>query len=194
MGALDVSKSDPNVIYAGMGEACIRVDVTHGDGVYRSVNSGESWSHLGLEDTRHISRLRIHPDDPDTVYVGALGNAFAPNKQRGVFRSYDGGQNWTNVLYKSEFAGIADLAMDPNNPRILFASMWQAQRSFWYMNSGGPDSGLYRSLDSGDTWINLSSRTGLPKGVLGRIGIASAGAKRGGMWALIEAEDGRLFR
>tara|TARA_Y100000590_G_scaffold233156_1_gene262656 strand:+ start:48865 stop:52005 length:3141 start_codon:yes stop_codon:yes gene_type:complete len=194
VGALDVSKSDPNVIYAGMGEACIRVDVTHGDGVYRSVNSGESWSHLGLEDTRHISRLRIHPDDPDTVYVGALGNAFAPNKQRGVFRSYDGGQNWTNVLYKSEFAGIADLSMDPNNPRILFASMWQAQRSFWYMNSGGPDSGLYRSFDSGDTWINLSSRTGLPKGVLGRIGIASSGAKPGRIWALIEAEDGGLFR
>ena len=177
-----------------MGETCIRIDVTHGDGVYRSDDAGATWKHLGLDDTRHISRVRVHPNDPDLVYVAAFGHAFGPSAQRGIFRSRDGGESWQNVLYKSEDAGAADLSMDPNNPRILYASLWEARRSFWAMNSGGPGSGLYRSTDGGDTWDELTRNPGLPEGVVGRIGVAVSPARTGRVWALIEAEDGGLFR
>ena len=142
VGAIAVSDSDPSVVYAGMGEATIRLDVTHGDGVYRSNDGGHSWVHLGLEDTRHISSVRIHPTNPDIVYVAALGHAFGPNEQRGVFRSRDGGKSWDCVLYKSENAGAGDLSIDSSNPNFLFASIWQVRRNFWNLNSGGPDSGL----------------------------------------------------
>ena len=194
VGAIAVAQSDPNVVYAGMGETCIRIDLTHGDGVYRSDDAGATWTHLGLEDTRHISRVRVHPGDPDLVYVAAFGHAFGPSSQRGIFRSKDGGESWQNVLYESEDAGAADLSMDPNNPRILYASMWEARRSFWAMNSGGPGSGLYRSTDGGDTWDEITRRPGLPKGVVGRIGVAVSPARTGRVWALVEAEDGGLFR
>ena len=194
VGAIAIAQSDPNVVYAGMGETCIRVDVTHGDGVYRSDDAGATWKHLGLEDTRHISRLRVHPNDPDLVYVAAFGHAFGPSSQRGIFRSKDGGESWHNVLYKSEDAGAADLSMDPNNPRILYASMWEARRSFWAMNSGGPGSGLYRSTDGGETWDEITRRPGLPEGVVGRIGVAVSPARAGRVWALVEAADGGLFR
>ena len=147
VGALAVSESDSNVIYAGMGEACIRIDVTHGDGVYRSTDAGHTWSHVGLEDTRHISRVRIHPNNPDIVYVAALGNAFTSNKERGIFRSTNGGRDWEQVLYKDENTGAADLSIDPSNPRIMYAALWEARRSFWSIKSGGDQSGIYRSTD-----------------------------------------------
>ena len=137
IGALAVSQSDPNVIYAGTGETTIRVDVSYGDGIYRSTDAGKTWKHLGLEETRHIGEIRIHPEDPDTVYVAALGHAFGPNPERGVYRSTDGGENWELILHQSDQAGAIDLSMDPNNPRILFASIWQAHRNFWHLSSGG---------------------------------------------------------
>ena len=194
VGAIAVAQSDPNVIYTGMGEACIRVDVTYGDGVYRSIDAGKTWTHLGLENTRHISRIRIHPNNPDLVYVAAFGHAFGPNEQRGIFRSKNGGRTWENILHKSDIAGAADLSMDPHNPRILYASIWQAQRSFWSMDSGGPDCGLYRSTDGGDSWQEITRQTGLPQGTIGRIGVSVSPAKTGLIWALIEAEDGGIFR
>ena len=194
IGAIAVSNSDPNIIYVGTGEACIRVDVTHGDGVYKSTDAGASWKHVGLSDTRHISRVRIHPDNPDLVYVAALGHAFGNNNERGIFRSVDGGETWENILFVNDETGAADLCIDPNNPRILYAGMWEGKRSFWEMKSGGEKSGLYRSIDGGDTWDNLTGNSGLPKGLMGRIGVSASGALSGRVWALIESEHGGLFR
>ncbi|MGH2544927.1 MAG: WD40/YVTN/BNR-like repeat-containing protein, partial [Ardenticatenaceae bacterium] len=189
VGAIAISESDPNVIYAGMGESCIRLDVTYGDGVYKSTDGGRTWQHIGLEDTRHISRIRIHPRNPDVVYVAALGHAFGANRERGIFRSMDGGKTWEHVLFKSEDAGAADLTMDTNNPRILYAAIWQVRRNFWSLTSGGPDSGLYRTTDGGDTWVEISDNPGLPRGLKGRMGVAASPAKAGRVWATIEADD-----
>ena len=194
VGAIAVSDSDPSVVYAGMGEACIRLDVCHGDGVYRSNDGGRSWEHLGLEDTRHIARVRIHPTNPDIVYVGALGHAFGPNLQRGVFKSTDGGKNWKHVLFKSENAGAADLTIDPNNPRVLFASIWQVRRNFWNLTSGGPDSGLWRSMDGGETWEDVSGNKGLPDGPFGRMGVSISPSKPGRVYATVEAGEPGVFR
>ena len=167
VGALAVSQSDPNIVYAGMGEATIRIDVSHGDGVYKSSDGGRSWQHCGLGDTRHIGKLRIHPQDPDTVFVAALGHAFGRNDQRGVFRSRDGGASWQRVLFVSDKAGAVDLSIDQNNPRIVYASIWEARRDFHTIQSGGEDSGIWRSLDGGDSWQNISSQPGLTAGTLG---------------------------
>jgi photosystem II stability/assembly factor-like uncharacterized protein len=194
VGALAVAASDPNVIYAGMGEATIRLDVSHGDGVYKSTDGGKSWSHIGLSDTRHIGKIRIHPHNPDIVYVAALGHAFGPNEERGVFRSTDGGRSWAKVLYKSEKAGAIDLTLDIQNPRILYASIWQARRSFWHLSSGGPESGLYRSTDGGESWTEITNNRSLPEGIKGKIGIAASPVQSGRIWALVEAEKGAFFR
>ena len=194
VGAIAVAPSDANVIYVGMGECCIRGDVSHGDGVYRSTDGGKTWKHLGLKDTRHIARIRIHPQNPDVVYVAALGHAFGPNSERGVYRSLDGGRTWEQILFRSEDAGAIDLSMDPNNPRIIFAAIWEARRTPWSLTSGGPGSSLYVTTDGGDSWTDISDRPGLPKGVKGRIGVAVSPAKRDRVWALVEAENGGLFR
>ena len=194
VGALAVADSDPNIIYAGMGESCIRGNVSHGDGVYRSTDAGRTWAHLGLEDTRHISRIRVDPRDPDVVFVAALGHVFGPNEQRGVFRSKDGGQTWERVLFKSEKAGAADLSMDPSNPRVLYAAIWEAGREPWKLTSGGPDSGLYKTTDGGDTWTELTDNEGLPEGVKGRMGVAVSHARSGMVWAIVESKEGGLFR
>ena len=194
VGAIVVSEADHNVIYAGMGESCIRLDVSYGDGVYKSTDGGKSWVHLGLEDTRHIARIRVHPNDPDLVYVAALGHAFGPNQQRGVFRSKDGGKTWEQVLFRSEKAGAIDLCLDPNNPRILYAAIWETQRTPWSLSSGGPDSGIFKSTDGGDSWQELNDNPGLPTGIKGRIGLAVSAAKSGRLWATVEAEDSALFR
>ena len=194
VGALAVAPSDSNVIYAGTGETTIRIDVSHGDGMYRSTDGGRSWTHIGLSDTRFIGKIRVHPEDPATLWVAALGHAFGPNKERGVFKSSDGGKNWQQVLFVSEKAGAVDLTLD-SNPRILYASVWEAQRSFWQISSGGPDSGLWQSFDGGETWLNISHRQGLPKGVVGKIGVAASPARAGRVWALIEhAKEGGLYR
>ena len=194
VGAIAISESDPNVIYVGSGEGCIRIDVTHGDGVYKTTDGGKTWRNVGLKDSRHIGRVRIHPQDPNTVYVAASGHAFGPNSERGVYRSTDGGESWKNVLYKSDDAGAIDLSMDPNNPRVIYATIWQRQRNFWEMSSGGPDSGLYKTTDGGDTWQELTGNPGLPDGLIGRIGVAVSPAKPGRVWALVENENGGLFR
>lgn len=194
VGAIAVSEADPNVVYAGTGESCIRGNVSHGDGVYRSTDGGKTWAHLGLEDTRHIARVRIHPGDPDTAYVAALGHAFGPNDQRGVFRTTDGGITWERVLYRSENAGAIDLSLDPNNPRVLYASIWQVRREPWKLTSGGPESGIFKSIDGGDTWSEITEHSGLPEGMKGRIGVAMSPARPDRVWALVEAEEGGLFR
>ncbi len=194
VGALAVSDSDPNVIYAGMGESTIRLDVSYGDGVYKSVDGGQSWKHMGLADTRHIGKVRIHPKNPDIVYVAALGHAFGPNQTRGVYRSKDGGKHWERVLYKSDKAGAVDLTFDPHNPDILYASIWETYRNFWELSSGGPDSGLWKSADGGDTWTDISENPGLLKGLKGKIGVAASPVKAGRVWALVEHADGALFR
>ena len=194
VGGIAVSLSDPNVIYVGMGESCIRGNVSHGDGVYRSTDAGKTWSHLGLERTRNIGKVRVHPTDPDTVYVAALGHAHGSNPERGVLRSRDGGKTWKRVLYRSANAGAVDLSMDPNNPRILYATIWEAVRRPWELVSGGAGSGVFRSTDGGDTWTEISRAKGLPKSTLGKIGIVASAAKSGRVFAIVEAEDGGVFR
>ncbi|MGI8549995.1 MAG: WD40/YVTN/BNR-like repeat-containing protein, partial [Dehalococcoidia bacterium] len=194
VGALAVSESDPNVIYAGMGECCIRGNVSYGDGIYRSTDGGKSWAHMGLAETRHIARVRIHPRNPELIYVAALGHAFGPNEERGLYRSGDGGRNWEKILYRSEKAGCIDLSMDPHNPRVLYAAFWEAQRTPYSMISGGPGSSIYRSTDGGDSWEELTDKLGLPKGVKGRIGIAVSPARSDRIWALIEAEESGVYR
>lgn len=195
IGALAVAPSDSNVIYAGTGETTIRIDVSHGDGVYKSTDAGRTWRHMGLADTRHIGKIRVDPTNPDVVYVAALGHAFGPNAERGVYKSADGGASWRKVLFKSEQAGAVDLSIDATNPRIIYASIWQAYRSFWQIASGGPDSGLWQSTDGGETWADLSDRPGLPKGLKGKIGVAASPAQAGRVWALIEHQpNGGLYR
>lgn len=196
VGALAVSDSDPNVIYAGMGESTIRIDVSHGDGIYRSGDGGQTWTHCGLSDTRHIGEIRIHPKNPDHVFVAALGHAFGPNEERGVFRTRDGGQTWDKVLYKSDKAGAIDVTFDPRNPDVVYATMWEAHRNFHELSSGGPDSGIWKSTDGGDTWTDITRNPGMPQeGILGKIGVAASPVKAGRVWALIEStEDPGLYR
>ena len=188
IGALAVAPSDGNVIYVGTGESTIRIDVTHGDGIYKSTDAGATWRHMGLTESRHIGEIRVHPADPDLVYVAALGHAFKDNPERGLYRSKDGGENWERVLHVSERAGAVDVSLDPNNPRIIFAAIWQARRTFWSIDSGGPDGGLWRSRDGGDTWKNISDHPGMPGGTLGKIGVAVSAARSGRVFAMIEAE------
>ncbi len=194
VGSIAVSASDANVIYVGMGESCIRGNVSHGDGVYKSTDRGKTWMHLGLENTRHIGKVHIHPHNPDLVYVAALGHAHGSNPERGVYRSQDGGKNWEQILFRSDKAGAIDLAMDPNNPRILYASFWETWRLPYTLISGGEESGLFKSSDGGDTWTEITRNPGLPKGLLGKIGITISPAKEGRIWVVVEAEDGAVFR
>ncbi len=196
VGALAVAPSDPDVVWVGTGEGAVRNDVVPGDGVYRTTDGGRTWSHLGLERTGHVPALEVHPTDPDTAFVAAIGDIFGPNAQRGVFRTTDGGRHWDRVLYIDDSVGAADLSLDPNNPRILFAATWEAQRTPWDMVSGGPGSGLHRSMDGGETWELVSDRPGFAEGVLGRIGVAVSPARPGRVFALVEAEEaaGGLYR
>ncbi len=190
VGALAVSEADPNVIYAGMGETSIRGDVSWGDGVYKSTDGGKTWQNVGLGDTHHIGMIRIHPKNADIVYVAALGHAFGPNPERGVYRTADGGKSWEQILHVSERAGAIDLALDVTNPRILYASIWQVHRHFWELVSGGPDSGLWKSSDGGDTWTDITRAKGLPQeGILGKIGVAVSPAKPDRVWAIVESDD-----
>jgi photosystem II stability/assembly factor-like uncharacterized protein len=195
VGAVAVSESDPNVVYVGMGEETLRGNVSHGDGMYKSTDAGKTWKKLpGLDDTRHIARVRVHPRNPDLVYVAAIGHAFGPNEQRGVFRSKDGGKTWEKILYRSPQAGAIDLALDPTNASVLYAALWQMVRKPWTFESGGPASGLFKSTDGGDTWQEITRNPGLPRGLVGKIGVTVSAANSERVWALVEAEDGGVFR
>jgi len=194
IGAIAVAPSDPNVIYVGTGEPDPRGDISFGDGMYRSTDAGRTWQHLGLRDSRHIGRIVVDPHDPDVVYVAALGHAFGPNEERGVFRSRDGGRSWEKVLYVDENTGAVDLALDPHNPRVLFAAMWQVRRMPWKLVNGGPGSGLYRSTDGGATWTRLEGH-GLPSGTLGRLSVSVSGADGNVVYALVNHRTrGGLYR
>ncbi len=194
VGAIGVAESDPNVIYAGMGESPIRGNVSHGDGMYKSTDAGKTWKRTGLDDTRHIARVRVHPRNPDLVYVAALGHVFGPNEQRGVFRSRDGGKTWEKVLDRGPNAGAIDLILDPSNPRILYAGFWEVHRKPWTLESGGPGSGLWKSTDGGDTWTDLTRNAGLPRGLWGKVGVTVSPANPERVWAIVEAEEGGVFR
>jgi len=193
VGALAVAESDPNVIYVGTGEACIRGNIVGGEGVYKSIDSGKTWKFMGLKDTHAIGRVIIHPKNPDIAFVAAFGHPFGPNPDRGLYRTTDGGKNWEKVLYKDDKSGAIDVAFDPNNPNIMFAALWQAVRKPWTMESGGPGSGLYKSTDGGSTWKKIEGN-GFPTGTIGRIGVTVSGGNGNRVWALIENEKGGLFR
>ena len=194
VGSIAVAESDRNVIYAGMGEPDVRGNASYGDGVYKSTDAGKTWKHMGLENTYHIGMVRVHPKNPDVVYVAALGHLFGPNPDRGLYRSTDGGATWKQIYTRGPDAGAVDLAMDPNNPRILYATFWQVRRTAWGFDSGGPGSGLFKSTDGGDTWTDLTRAPGMPKGILGRIGVTVSPVNSDRVWAIVEAEDGGLFR
>ena len=194
IGAVAVSESDPNIIYVGEGEQTLRGNVSSGNGVWKSLDAGETWKFIGLEGSEHISRIRIHPTNPDILYVAAIGNLWKPNETRGVFRSTDGGTTWENVLYESDKAGAGDLVMDPNNPRVLYAATWQMKRNGFRMDSGGPDSKLFKSSDGGDTWKDISNLPGLPTGPWGIVGIAVSPVDSNRVWTIIEADEGGVYR
>ena len=194
VGAVAVSESNPDMVYIGMGETQLRGNVMQGDGVYGSNDAGRTWKHLGLSDTHAIGRIRIHPSNPDIVFVAALGHPYGPNSERGVFRSADGGRNWTRVLYRSDRVGAVDLAMDANNPQVLYATLWDVYRTPWMLSSGGPGSGLFKSSDGGTTWTEITRNPGLPKGVVGKITVTVSRADSQRLYALVEADDGGVFR
>jgi len=193
IGAIAVADSDHNVLYAGSGEACLRGNITYGDGVYKSTDAGRTWKNVGLKDTRHIGAVIIDPHNADIVLVAALGHAWGPNSERGIFRTADGGKTWQKVLYKNDDTGAIDVVFDPHNSSIVYAALWQVRRQPWYFNSGGPGSGLYKSVDGGLTWKQLEGH-GLPAGELGRIGVSVSGADSNRVYALIEAKEGGLYR
>jgi photosystem II stability/assembly factor-like uncharacterized protein len=193
IGAIAVAESDPNVIYVGTGEACVRGNIVGGNGVYKSIDAGKTWNFIGLADTHAIGRLIVNPKNPDVAFVAALGHPFGENEERGVFRTRDGGKTWEKVLYKDAKTGAIDITFDPSNSNILFAALWQAKRTPWSLDSGGPGSGLYRSADGGTTWKELKAH-GLPGGILGRIGVTVSGANPNRVWAVIEAEKGGIYR
>lgn len=193
IGAIAVADSDPNIIYAGSGEACIRGNISYGDGVYKSTDAGKTWTNVGLKDTRHIGAVIIHPTNPDVVFVAALGHAYGPNTERGIYRTRDGGKTWEKVLYLDERTGGIDVVFDPHNPHVLFAAMWEGWRTPWTLNSGGAKDGLYRSSDDGSTWKRMEGN-GMPEGTLGKISVAVSGADSNIVYALIEAKKGGLYR
>jgi photosystem II stability/assembly factor-like uncharacterized protein len=194
VGAIGVAESRPDVVYIGMGEVELRGNILQGDGVYKSTDAGRTWTHVGLERTQAIGRVRVHPTNPDVVYVAALGHPYAANDERGVFRTTDGGKTWTKVLFRSDRAGAVDLCMDPHDPRVLYAAIWEVYRRPWMLSSGGEGSGLFKSIDGGDTWTELTRHPGLPKGTVGKIGVTVSGADSKRVWVLVEAVDGGLFR
>jgi photosystem II stability/assembly factor-like uncharacterized protein len=194
VGSIGIAESDPNVIYVGMGESPIRGNVSHGDGVYKSTDAGKTWKRVGLEDSRQISRVRVHPKNPDIVYVAAQGHVWGPNEQRGIFKSTDGGKNWQRVLFRSNKAGATDLILDPTNPNVMYAALWEVYRKPWTLESGGDGSGLFKSTDGGESWTEITRNQGLPKGMIGNIGVTVSPVNSERVWAIIEAENGGVFR
>jgi photosystem II stability/assembly factor-like uncharacterized protein len=188
IGAIEISESNPDIIYVGTGEPQMRNNVSWGDGVYKSTDGGDTWTNIGLKDTKHIAQVRIHPNNPDIVYVAAYGHAFGPSEERGVFKTVDGGKTWKKVLYKSPTAGVIDLIINHSNPDELFASVWEFERKAWGPKTGGAESGLYHSTNGGKTWKDISKNNGLPEGRMGRIGLAMANVDAKRVYANIDSE------
>ena len=194
VGAIGQCEKNPDVVYIGMGEVQLRGNIMQGDGVYKSTDAGKTWTHSGLRESQAIGRLRVHPDNCELVYAAVLGHPYGPHPERGVFRSRDGGASWEKVLYRNDTTGAVDLVIDPTNPGTLYASFWQVHRTPWSLSSGGPDGGLFKSTDGGDTWTELTANPGLPAGPLGKIGVAVSPADPNRVWAIIEAAEGGVFR
>lgn len=194
VGAIAVAPSNPDVVYIGTGETELRGNIMQGDGVYKSSDAGKTWVKTGLTDTQAISRIRVDPRDPNLVYVAALGHPYGPNTERGVFRSADGGKSWKRVLFRDDHSGAIELVMDPSNPRVLFAALWDVYRTPWMLNDGGPGSGLFNSVDGGDHWQEITRNNGLPKGTIGKIGVAISPVDSKRIYAIVEASDGGLFK
>ena len=194
VGAVAVSEWDPNVIYVGLGEKTVRGNVSPGDGMWKSTDAGDTWSRIGLRDSQHISRIRIHPRNPDLAYAAVMGHLFGPNEERGVYRTTDGGETWDQILFVSNEVGAVDLTMDPTNPRILYASFWRVLRTPYSLESGGEGSSIWKSVDGGDTWTELTGNEGLPQGTIGISGIAVSPTNNKNVYAIIEAEEGGIFR
>ncbi|HJV19767.1 MAG TPA: hypothetical protein VJ552_07805 [Sediminibacterium sp.] len=194
VGSVAVSPSNPDVVYIGTGESEFRGNIMQGDGIYKSTDAGKTWKHAGLKNSQTVSRIRIHPTNPDIVYAAVLGHAFGPNEERGVFKSTDGGKNWKKVLYRSEKAGAEDLIIDPNNPNILYASIWEVYRTPWMMWGGGGASGLFKSTDGGETWEELTRKPGMPTGLVGKIGVTVSPVDSKRVWAIIESDSGGVYR
>jgi photosystem II stability/assembly factor-like uncharacterized protein len=193
VGAVAVSESNPDIVFIGMGEACIRGNIMPGDGVYKSTDAGKTWTHVGFSDSPAISRVRIHPANPDIVFVASFGKYGAPSPERGVFKSTDGGRTWKKTLFRDDKTGAVDISIDRKNPNVIYAALWEAYRVEYQMSSGGPGSGLFKSTDGGDTWTEITRSPGLPAGVVGRIGVSVSGADSNRVYALIENEKGGLF-
>ena len=193
VGAVAVSESNPDIVYVGMGETELRGNVIQGDGVYKSTDGGKTFAHVGLEKTLAISRIRVHPSNPDIVYVAALGDAYGSNPERGVFKSTDGGKSWTTSLFRNDKTGAVDLSMDVGHPDVLYAGLWEVFRTPHSLSSGGPGSGLFKTTDGGVTWIEITGKPGLPKPMWGKIGVSVSGADSNRVYAIIEAEEGGVF-
>ena len=193
VGAVAVAPSNPDVVYIGMGETELRGNIMQGDGVYKSTDAGKTWKHMGLGDTQAISRIRVHPTNPDIVYVSALGHPYGASQERGVFLSKDGGQTWTKVLFRNDRAGAVDLTLDPRNANVLYAAIWDAYRTPWSLSSGGPASGLFKSTDGGDNWTEITRNPGMPQGIIGKIGVSVSGADANRVYAIVENENGGVF-
>jgi photosystem II stability/assembly factor-like uncharacterized protein len=193
VGAVAVAESNPDLVYIGMGESCIRGNIMPGDGVYKSTDAGKTWAHVGFRNADAISKIRIHPTNPDTVYVASFGVYYGPSDERGVYKTTDGGKTWRRVLFRDARTGAVDIVIDRNNPNVLFAALWEAYRIEYQMSSGGPGSGLFKSTDGGETWTEITHNPGLPSGVVGRIGVAVTAADSNRVYALIENAGGGLF-
>ena len=194
VGAIAVSESNPDVVFIGMGETCIRGNIMPGDGVYKSTDAGKTWTHVGFSQSDGISKIRIHPTNPNIVFVASFGKYSVPSEERGVYKSTDGGKSWRRVLYRNPNTAAIDISIDRHNPNVMYAAMWEAYRKEYQMSSGGPGSGLFKSTDGGETWTEITRNKGLPAGVIGRIGVAVSGANAKRVYALVENEKGGLFR